>query len=78
MPQISAVSNVAAAVENQVPVIADGGVRFSGDIAKAIVAGADAVMIGGLFAGTEESPEMSSSIKEPRTRPIAAWAAWAP
>ena len=56
VPQISAVSNVAGAVENQVPIIADGGVRFSGDIAKAIVAGADCVMIGGLFAGTEESP----------------------
>jgi IMP dehydrogenase len=56
VPQISAVSNVAGAVENQVPVIADGGIRFSGDVAKAIVAGADSVMIGGLFAGTEESP----------------------
>ena len=56
VPQISAVSNVAAAVDNEVPVIADGGIRFSGDIAKAIVAGADCVMIGGLFAGTEESP----------------------
>src|ERR1700754_2208796 len=56
VPQISAVSNVAGAVENLVPIIADGGIRFSGDIAKAIVAGADCVMIGGLFAGTEESP----------------------
>ncbi len=56
VPQVSAVSNVAGAVENQVPVIADGGIRFSGDVAKAIVAGADCVMIGGLFAGTEESP----------------------
>lgn len=57
VPQISAISNVAEALEDTgVPVIADGGIRFSGDIAKAIVAGASAVMIGGLFAGTEESP----------------------
>jgi IMP dehydrogenase len=57
VPQISAVANVAAALrEADVPVISDGGIRFSGDIAKAIAAGADAVMIGGLFAGTEESP----------------------
>ncbi len=56
VPQISAVANVAAAIQNEVPVIADGGIRFSGDLAKAIVAGANAVMIGGLFAGTEESP----------------------
>ena len=57
VPQISAVANVAAALnELEVPVISDGGIRFSGDIAKAIAAGAHAVMIGGLFAGTEESP----------------------
>jgi IMP dehydrogenase len=57
VPQISAVANVAAAVRDaDVPVISDGGIRFSGDIAKAIAAGAHAVMIGGLFAGTEESP----------------------
>jgi IMP dehydrogenase len=57
VPQISAVANVAAALRDRdVPVISDGGIRFSGDIAKAIAAGADAVMIGGLFAGTEESP----------------------
>jgi IMP dehydrogenase len=57
VPQISAVANVAAALrEADVPVISDGGIRFSGDIAKAIAAGADAVMIGSLFAGTEESP----------------------
>ena len=57
VPQISAVSNVAKALEGSgVPLIADGGIRYSGDIGKALVAGAHAVMIGGLFAGTEESP----------------------
>lgn len=57
MPQISAVANVAAALKSTgVPLIADGGIRFSGDIAKALVAGAHSVMIGSLFAGTEESP----------------------
>jgi IMP dehydrogenase len=57
VPQISAVSNVAEALrECDVPVIADGGVRYSGDLAKAIAAGAHTVMIGGLFAGTEEAP----------------------
>lgn len=57
VPQISAISNVADALAGtDVPLIADGGVRFSGDIAKAIAAGAHAVMLGGLFAGTEEAP----------------------
>ena len=57
VPQISAVANVAEALaKSGVPLIADGGIRYSGDVAKAIVAGAHAVMIGGLFAGTEESP----------------------
>jgi IMP dehydrogenase len=57
VPQISAVSNVADALrEADVPVIADGGVRYSGDIAKALAAGAYTVMLGGLFAGTEEAP----------------------
>ncbi|QUE31995.1 IMP dehydrogenase [Francisella philomiragia] len=57
VPQITAISNVAEALEGTgVPVIADGGIKFSGDIAKAIVAGASVVMIGGLFGGTEESP----------------------
>ncbi len=57
VPQITAISNVSAALkETQVAIIADGGVRYSGDICKAIAAGATAVMIGGLFAGTEESP----------------------
>jgi len=57
VPQISAVATVAAGLaDSGVPLIADGGVRYSGDVAKAIVAGAHSVMIGGLFAGTEESP----------------------
>jgi IMP dehydrogenase len=57
VPQISAVMNVVKAAEAAgVPVIADGGIRYSGDIAKALVAGAHCIMIGGLFAGTEESP----------------------
>jgi IMP dehydrogenase len=57
MPQITAVRACArAAREHDVPVIADGGVRFSGDITKALAAGADVVMIGSLFAGVEESP----------------------
>jgi IMP dehydrogenase len=57
VPQISAVAEVARALSGSgVPFIADGGIRYSGDIAKALVAGAYSVMIGGLFAGTEESP----------------------
>ncbi|HET7370056.1 MAG TPA: IMP dehydrogenase [Gammaproteobacteria bacterium] len=57
VPQISAVGNVAAELEGSgIPLIADGGIRFSGDVAKAIAAGAYSVMLGGLFAGTEEAP----------------------
>lgn len=57
VPQISAVADIAEALKGtDVPVIADGGVRFSGDIAKVIVAGASSVMVGGLLAGTEEAP----------------------
>jgi IMP dehydrogenase len=57
VPQLSAVANTAAvACDFGIPVIADGGIKYSGDIAKALAAGADTVMIGGLFAGTEESP----------------------
>ena len=57
VPQISAVSMVAEALKgSNVCLIADGGIRYSGDIAKALVAGADCVMIGGMFAGTEEAP----------------------
>ena len=57
LPQLTAILNVAeAAAKKGAPVIADGGIKYSGDITKAIAAGADTVMIGGLFAGTEESP----------------------
>ncbi|MHB1676980.1 MAG: IMP dehydrogenase [Sulfuriferula sp.] len=57
VPQITAIQNVALALADRgVPLIADGGVRYSGDIAKAIAAGANTVMLGGLFAGTEEAP----------------------
>ena len=57
VPQISAVADVAKALKKTgVPLIADGGIRYSGDIAKALVAGAHSIMIGSLFAGTEESP----------------------
>ena len=57
VPQISAISDVAAALDGTgVPLIADGGIRFSGDIAKAVAAGASAIMIGSLLAGTEEAP----------------------
>ncbi|MEO8165416.1 MAG: IMP dehydrogenase, partial [Betaproteobacteria bacterium] len=57
VPQITAINEVATALAGTgVPLIADGGIRFSGDIAKAISAGADSVMLGGLFAGTEEAP----------------------
>ncbi|MBB72690.1 MAG: IMP dehydrogenase [Legionellales bacterium] len=57
VPQITAIANVAEALKGtDVPLIADGGIRYSGDICKAIAAGASCIMLGGLFAGTEESP----------------------
>jgi IMP dehydrogenase len=57
VPQIMAVDNVASALKGSgIPLIADGGIRYSGDIAKAIAAGASTVMMGGMFAGTEEAP----------------------
>lgn len=56
VPQVTAVNMVAEALQDRIPLIADGGIRYSGDIGKALAAGASTVMIGGLFAGTEESP----------------------
>ncbi|WP_131669112.1 IMP dehydrogenase [Psychrobacter pygoscelis] len=56
VPQISAIDNVASALKDSIPLIADGGIRFSGDMAKAIAAGASCIMVGSLLAGTEEAP----------------------
>ena len=57
VPQVSAVANIAKALENKgIPLISDGGIRYSGDIAKALAAGAHSTMMGGMFAGTEEAP----------------------
>ena len=56
VPQVTAVAMVAEALQDRIPLIADGGIRYSGDIGKALAAGASTIMIGGLFAGTEESP----------------------
>lgn len=62
VPQITAVADAVEATEGTgIPVIADGGIRFSGDIAKAIAAGASAVMVGSMLAGTEESRVKSNS-----------------
>lgn len=56
VPQITAIANVAQGVKGAIPIIADGGIRFSGDVCKALAAGASTVMLGSMFAGTEESP----------------------
>jgi len=56
IPQITAIYNCAKALQSSIPIIADGGVRYSGDVPKAIVAGADTVMMGSILAGTEQSP----------------------
>jgi IMP dehydrogenase len=56
VPQITAIANVSDGLKGAVPIIADGGIRFSGDVCKALAAGASTVMLGGMFAGTEESP----------------------
>jgi IMP dehydrogenase len=79
VPQLSAIFECAeAAAGAGLPVIADGGIKYSGDLAKALAAGASAAMIGSLLAGTDESPGEVFCIRAAATRPIAAWARWAP
>ena len=56
MPQLSAIMDVCSAIKNKIPVIADGGIKYTGDIVKAIAAGASCVMLGSMLAGTKESP----------------------
>ena len=74
VPMVTAVSNSAKAGEkHNVPIIADGGIRYSGDITKAIAVGASAVMIGSLFAGTNESPGELVLFRAEALRIIAAW-----
>ena len=64
VPQISAIADVKNALKNKkIKIISDGGIKFSGDIAKAIAAGADAIMMGSIFAGTDESPGKKFKIK---------------
>jgi len=74
VPQITAITEVAdVASKAGVPIIADGGVRYSGDVAKAIAAGADTVMMGSMFAGTDEAPGKVITIKAGATSSTAAW-----
>ena len=75
VPQLTAISNAAEAVaDTDVPIIADGGIRYSGDITKALAAGAHTVMLGGLLAGLDESPGESDSV--PGTHVSSGIAAW--
>ena len=78
VPQVTAVYDIAqVAPRRGVPVIADGGMVFSGDVAKAIAAGADCVMLGSALAGVEEAPGRSCSSRDSASRPIAGWGRWA-
>ena len=63
VPQVTAIIEVSKALKNKNKIISDGGIKFSGDIAKAMAAGADAIMMGSIFAGTEESPGKKFKIK---------------
>jgi IMP dehydrogenase len=70
VPQLSAIMEAVAGVEDRIPIIADGGIRYSGDIVKAIAAGAAAVMMGSLLAGTEESPGESFLLEGRRFKTV--------
>lgn len=77
VPQVTAVYDCATvAREYGVPIIADGGIKYSGEITKALAAGAHAVMLGSLFAGTAESPGKLKSSKDVATKFIAVWVQW--
>ena len=76
VPQVSAIDNVASALNERIPLIADGGIRFSGDMAKALAAGASSIMVGSLLAGTEEAPGDMSYIKVAIIKHIVAWVLW--
>lgn len=78
VPQITALMEVKLALANKdIGIIADGGIRYTGDMVKAIAAGADTVMMGGVFAGTEESPGKLSFMKEGNSSNTEAWVRWA-
>jgi IMP dehydrogenase len=70
VPQLTAVMDAVEGVEDRIPVVADGGIRYSGDIVKAIAAGASAVMMGSLLAGTEESPGESFLLEGRRFKTV--------
>ena len=74
MPQLSAIINVSNAIRDAgIPIIADGGIRFTGDIPKALAAGASSVMMGSMFAGTEESPGETIIYEEENSNHIEEW-----
>ncbi len=79
VPQITAIYEAAQVAKDAgIPIVADGGIRYSGDVTKALAAGAHCVMIGGLFAGLAESPGETILYQGARSSCIAAWARWAP
>ena len=74
VPQLTAVMEAAAALKERAPVIADGGIRYTGDMVKALAAGANMVMMGSVFAGVEESPATQSFTKAASLKNTVEWA----